>query len=73
MRGRVDQPGAVQHIHVAETHTAQEGKNWPFVPQVVRHEGGNDAPDEDDQGDVEATLEAHDRIVPQVRQVNLLS
>lgn len=63
----------MQHVHVAEAHAAHEGVEDAFIPQIIWHEGGNDTPDEQQQRDVELTLETDDRVIGNVRHVDGLA
>lgn len=70
MGRRVDQPRLVQRDDVAE-EVAENHSHHRLAPKVHRHRDGKDAPNEQDKGNVEATLEAHQRVRPHVRHVNL--
>lgn len=70
MGRRVDQPRLVQRDNVAE-EVAKDHGHHRLTPKVHRHRDGKDAPNEQDEGNVEATLEAHQRVRPHVRHVNL--
>ncbi len=63
----------MKDVDVAEANAAKEGVNWLLAPQVVRNESGNEAPDEDDQWNVETSLKTNYRVSPQIGEVNLLT
>ena len=69
----VHQPGAVERGDVTKGKEKQEGCVSRFVPEIPRHQAGNDDTEEQAERQVVASLKRYHRISLQVLQINVPS